>query len=401
MIELCQHQQREPFVDLGVTPLADQFPDTSNRDQSIYPLSASVCPGCWLVSLDQIVPDDVLFGADYGFFSGTSPALVEHFCAYAEWVRRTVPEYLGAVVEIGCNDGTLLTHFSDSLAIGIDPAGPPTKYAREARGLRVHTAPFTESWAREVVPDLPPNRLIIANNVVAHVADLDDFLAGLAHLVGSQGVALLEFQYLPDLLAGCAFDMIYHEHRRFLSVSSLLPRLRAHGLVVADLWSVPTQGGSVRLLVRPGRSLSTTQDPLHRTLSREAWVRELSPYASFQGRVDHTCRQLRDLIGEFLRDGLRVVLYGAPAKATTLLHYAGLGVDQLSYAVDLTPSKIGKYMPGTGIPIVSPEQESEMPPADVYVLGVSNYVSSVLRRERDFLDRGGRFIVPLPKPVII
>jgi SAM-dependent methyltransferase len=384
------------FLDLGETPLADAFAATPDAPQPCYPLRLRVDPSTWMVELEDQVPDEALFGADYGFFSGSSPALVHYFADYARWCRQRFPEQVArGVVEIACNDGTLLAHFADGTHLGIDPAGPPTVEAR-SKGLNVHTAPFTA----ELAAKLEPGGLVIANNVTAHVPDLDDFLAGIAHLVADGGVAVLEFQYFPDLLLGNGFDLVYHEHRRFLSLSSLVPAVERHGLAVRDVARTPTQGGSIRVTVgKPGEAATNARVSM--MLDDEAWIRDLAPYQAFQGQVDAVRRNLWDLIIEERRTGRKVALYGAPAKATTLLNYCGLRDDVIDYSVDLTPSKVGRYVPGTGIPIIHPADESAWRKADTYILAIGNYLGSVLRREREFLESGGRFILPLPKPVVI
>jgi SAM-dependent methyltransferase len=396
----CTHDNRRLILNLGETPLADAFPAQPTDEQPCYPLRLTVCERCYVVELTHQVADDVLFGTDYGFFSGTSPALVRHFDEYARWARSTF-HFPAAVIEIACNDGTLLRHFDDghTLVIGVDPAGPATELARE-RGLNVVTALFTRDYATELVPGLPSNRLIIANNVIAHVPDLDDFVAGLSLLVGDDGAGVLEFQYLPDLLVGTQFDLVYHEHRRFLSLSALLPVLNHHGLDVVHARSVDTQGGSVRIVVRRSRSQVPTLPTLWHL---EEWVRRLDAYTSLQGRVTYLRGQLLQLLQRQHDEDRRLALYGAPAKATTLLHYLGVTHNEFDYAVDLTPTKIGRYVPGTDVPIISPEQEHALgnDRADTYLLAVANYASSVLRRERDFVDGGGRFIVTTPRPVVL
>jgi hypothetical protein len=396
----CTHSDRRLFLDLGSSPLADSFPDAPNALASKFPLRLTVCPSCWLVELDTKVADERLFGADYAFFSGSSPALVRYFEDYARWVHTTFPDYLDAVVEIACNDGELLQHFRDTEAVGIDPAGPPTEAAR-AGGLEVYTEPFTAARARSLSRHLPSNRVVIANNVAAHVPNLDDFFEGLALVVGDHGVGIVEFQYLPELLLGNDFPLVYHEHRRFLSITSVMPVLLDNGLTVVDYLRTPTQGGSLRLVLKSSASATQTSR-LAPLWAEEAWIRDLATYESLQGRVDEISRQLARLLDEEHEQGRTVALYGAPAKATTLLATLPREtLELIKYAVDLTPEKIGRYVPGTGIPIRHEREAEENEPVDTYLLAVGNYVSRVVRTKTDFLARGGRLIVPLPKPVIL
>lgn len=385
-------------LDLPSTPLADQFLTTAfNPDVPVYPLGLNHCSTCTMVENVTFVDDEILFGNDYAFFSGSSPALINHFGLYADWIKETFPDQLRhGIIEIASNDGTLLNHFKDVPHIGVDPALPPAQVALQ-NGLNVTTDKFTMKLA----VNLPTNQVVVANNVVAHVANLTDFLAGVSYVVGETGRAIFEFQYLPDLLLGNQFDLIYHEHRRFLSLTALHHALRSHGLSIIDATLVPTQGGSVRVVLAPTYMKIKRSQRASALIAGEYALYETSTFVNFASRVAQITARLQLMIEELAVDGYDIALYGAPAKATTLIHAAGIA-ELLHYAVDLTPYKIGKYMPGTDIPVVSPDDEvHRADKADVYLLGVPNYLGSVIRRERAFLVRGGKFLVPLPKPVII
>jgi hypothetical protein len=392
----CGHEGRY-VLDLPATPLADSFTDTPNAPAPRYPLGLKYCENCTMVENTTFVDDDVLFGQDYAFFSGGSPALVNYFGIYADWIKQNFPDQIKhGVVEIASNDGTLLEHFRDGPHLGIDPAGPPSHFA-ESIGLTVLNEPFTQRLAIA----LPQNQLVIANNVIAHVTNLDDFLAGVAWLVGDTGRAVFEFQYLPDLLLGNQFDLVYHEHRRFLALTSLHSSVKSHGLAIVDAMLTPTQGGSIRVVLAP------TYMKLKRTVRANALTAgefslwDLATFTDFAARVASISVRLHLMVEELVTDGYDVALYGAPAKATTLLYQTDLA-RHLNYAVDLTPYKLGKYMPGTDIPVIGPVDEQQRDDkADAYVLAIPNYLGSVIRRERSFLVRGGKFVVPLPKPVII
>lgn len=395
-MQSCGHEGRY-VLDLVSTPLADSFNDTPNAAVPHYPLGLKYCGQCTMVENVTFVDDDVLFGKDYAFFSGGSPALVKYFGIYADWIKQNFPDQIKhGVVEIASNDGTLLEHFRDGPHLGIDPAGPPSNFA-ESIGLTVLNEPFTQRLAIT----LPTNQLVIANNVIAHVNNLTDFLAGVAHLVGDSGRAVLEFQYLPDLLLGNQFDLIYHEHRRFLSLSALHNSLKSHGLSVVDAMLTPTQGGSIRVVLAPSYMKLQRTVRLNTLLAGEFPLWDLATFTDFAARVASISVRLHLLVEELVTDGYDVALYGAPAKATTLLHQTNLE-RYINYAVDLTPYKLGKYMPGTDIPVIGPVDEQQRDDkADAYVLAIPNYLGSVIRRERSFLVRGGKFVVPLPKPVII
>jgi novobiocin biosynthesis protein NovU/D-mycarose 3-C-methyltransferase len=238
--------------------------------------------------------------------------------------------------------------------------------------------------------------LIIANHVAAHVPDLDDFFGGIAHLLAASGSAVIESQYVGDLLVGNQFDHVYHEHRYFYSMTSLGNVAMRHGLYLQNVELTEPQGGSVQITLgkREWHSIAVVD-----LFKREAeWLQDLNTYAGFQGRVDHIRDKLVDLVDHERRAGRRVAGYGASAKSTTLLNYCELSRNKIEYVEDTTPHKIGYLTPGTHIPVVSPGDQSQ---PDTYLLLVWNYASAILRREADFMAKGGRFIVPIPTPVLL
>jgi hypothetical protein len=396
----CGETALEPALDLKTTALADIYANSAEEaiSQPRWPLLMTVCHKCWMAQLDDTVPDEELFGAKYGFFSGSSPALVEHFRLYADWaVRMFGPAARRGVVEIACNDGTLLAHFQGAglPVLGFDPAAGPVA-AAWARGLPVEKMPFGRKAAEQV--DMR-NVLVIANNVLAHVADPHDFLDGVRLLVGRSGAAVFEFQYLADLLAGNQFDLVYHQHRSYLSLTSAQNLLCQHGLAVTDVLRIPTQGGSLRIVVRPAPT-SDVSPELVALFRAEAWLRRPEAYRGLQGRFQYVRDAVTSMVRREVSEGRRLAGYAATAKSTTLLTFCGLGRAHLDYVVDTTPAKIGKFTPGTGIEIISPK-EADRRPVGGYLLLAGNYLPAVLRRERDFLAGGGRLIVPLPTPITL
>ena len=391
----CGSPDLNLFLDLGATPLADAFPASPDEHEDRYPLQVAVCSSCWLVQLMEIVPDEVLFGDDYGFFSGASPSSVAYFSSYADdLLARFGEQARRLTVEIACNDGEMLQHFKAAgcRVLGLDPARPAARYAQQHRGLNVWDEPFDRKLVAEILDDYGPAGLVIANNVAAHVADLSQFFGGIADLLAGDGVAVVEVQNVADLLLGNQFDHVYHEHRYFFSLASLATTAGRHGLVVDRVWRTQAQGGSLRVVLRRGAPRG----------ERVAWwLRDPATYESMQGRVGHLIDRLNDLFMAEDQAGRVMAGYGASAKSTTLLHLLDASPDMLPYVVDTTPAKIGRVTPGTHIPIISPEQEAERGRAGTYLLLVRNYLPGVLRREREFIDGGGRFIVPIPVPVIL
>ncbi|MCC6311359.1 MAG: class I SAM-dependent methyltransferase [Trueperaceae bacterium] len=370
-----------PFLDLGTTPLADRFPASPDEHETKYPLGLIVCRSCWLVQNSYVVPGELLYSEDYGFYTGASPSLIAYYDEYARWaIKQFSPR---SVVEIASNDGTLLWHFKDAgcAVVGVEPAVT----VAESSGLPVIIEPF----GREIAATIGKADLVVANNVVAHVSDLDDFVGGIADLLSDDGHAVIECQYLPDLLLGNQFDHVYHEHRSFFSVTTLASTFKRHGLRLNAWMHTPAQGGSIRCVFSKGGERAKRPD--------ERWLSSPTAYTGFQGRIDHLRSALVSLMRE-RRDEGPIGGYGATAKSTTLLNYCGIDSNLLDYVVDLTPGKQGRYTPGTHIPIVSPENE---PGASTYLLLAWNYLSGILQRERPFTEAGGRFILPLPQPILL
>lgn len=391
----CGADELEVFLDLGKTPLADRFPTRGDEVEATYPLKVAVCRACQLVQQLCVVPDDQLFGDDYGFYTGASPSAVQYFHQYADRaVREFGLDSSKLVVEIACNDGTLLERLEAGGArgVGVEPANGPAAAAR-ARGLHVVGLPFSDSVAAGMVDDYGLADLVVANNVAAHVKDPHDFFAGVDRVLAPDGAAIVEVQHLEALLAGTMWDHVYHEHRFFYSLRTLAALAAPHGLKVADVRETPAQGGSIRVV------LTRTALGLQRGLA-EPVSNESTTYAGFQARVNHAAMRLFDLVAAEVAWDNVVAGLGATAKSTTLLNYAGLTNEHIDYVVDLTPGKIGRYTPGTKIPIVEPGAPGRRHPDTKLVLAW-NFLGGIVRREAEFLERGGRFIVPIPYPAVI
>lgn len=398
----CGFDALQQILDLGASPLANDFPETPHDAETpTYPLGLVRCPRCTLVQSTAVVPDELVWRQDYAFYTGSSAELRTYFANYAEWLRDyfgPLPHGNPLIVEVGCNDGTLLQHLRGWVrgAIGVDPAKGPTEQARAA-GMQVITDVFGESVAEHIRSVHGPAGLIVANNVAAHVADLHDFFRGAVRLLHPEGALVLEVQYLPDLIIGNGFDLVYHEHRYFFSAHALANVAGQYGLQVVHTRPAPTQGGSIRLVMVKGQSFHyPIQSPFREQLG-EGWLSE-SAGTQLQGRADRIRAKLRREIDHLRELGLTIAGYGAPAKATTLAAWCGLTVEDVAWIEDTTPAKIGRYLPGTAIPIRSAEWGAE---PDVYLLTIHNYARGIIRHELPFLQRGGQFLLPLPAPLVI
>jgi ubiquinone/menaquinone biosynthesis C-methylase UbiE len=384
-------------LNLGASPLADDFPTEPNSRLRFYPLELLRCGTCNLVQLSEIVPDNELWGGDYGFYTGSSWVAAQQQKAYAEELLRTYRHRAQMfTVEIACNDGTMLKNFAEAgcATLGVDPAEGPVRKAREA-GLDVWQEEFCLATAQQIVSEHGYAGLVVANNVVAHVSELSDFLAGVAHLIGPSGIAVFEFQYLADLVTGNMIDHIYHEHRFFFSLDAFRRAIEPWGMQLVRVEQTSPQGGSLRVHVCAGEFV-LTQDNVYALLAREAWLQHSSALAGMQGRAYRIRDRLLEILHKAKRDGKLVAGYGASAKSTTLLNFCDLDTELVQYFVDATPMKWGRYTPGTSIPIVDPTADSRRP--DIYLLTIWNYASQIIRRETSF---EGQWLVPIPVPVLL
>ena len=395
----CGHDDLPVILDLGLSPIADAYtPD--DRAVAHYPLQLCVCSGCHLVQLTEVVSQEILFGTGYSFYSSASAPLSWYHGLYAD---RVIKNHYAAdvptnsfVVEVGCNDGDMLRHFMNAgfKTLGVDPAHGPVTVAR-GRGLDVVAAGLTREIAREIQAQHGPAGTVIANHVLAHVEDVSTVVGGIATLLARDGVAHVEVQYLPDLLLHNAFDLVYHEHRNFFTLTSLVKAVEPHGLHVADVEFTDRQGGSLRVELRHARGTSSI---VERTLAAEAWLTHPQAFAGLQGRVERVRDRLRALVAD--RAGDYLVGYGAPAKATTLLNFCGVDAGQMKIVTDTTTAKQGRYIPGTGIKIVAPEEAADRR-IDTYLLLAWNYLTAITRNEVEFTRNGGRWIVPIPVPTLL
>lgn len=386
----CGCTELDTFLNLGTSPIADAYTATAGEQPDRHPLEVAVCAKCRLVQLLEVVDHETLFGTGYSFYSSASAPLSAYHAAYARDVRARHPQLIRrGVVEVGCNDGDLLRHFADVEHRGVDPAVGPTDAAR-ARGLDVLTKPFGLAVAHELRERRGRQGVVFANHVLAHVADVADVLGGIAALLAPDGVGMVEVQYLPDLLVNNAFDLVYHEHRNFFSLSSLEQAAMRHGLHVADAELTDRQGGSLRVtLARTARGSSRVD----KIRSSEAWLHAWSAYEGMQGRVERVRDRLWNLIGAELSAGRTLAGYGAPAKATTLLNFCGITADVLPHVVDTTEAKQGRHIPGTGIPILAPD---DAPLVETYLSLAWNYQRQIMRN-----NPGHRWIMPIPAPVLL
>jgi SAM-dependent methyltransferase len=394
----CQSTDLIEVLDLGTSPLANELPTSTAAalSQTRYSLGLVTCADCSLLQLSEIVLDEDLWSREYTFYTSASWPAVLAQQEYADdllWRYRDLTK--GLVLEVGCNDGSMLSRFAEAgcRTLCVDPAVGPTSKARQA-GLDVIVKGFGQTVADQVLCEYGYADLVVANNVIAHVADLDDFIAGLAAVMSPSGRLVVEFQYAADLITGNMIDHVYHEHRSFFSLSSLNQALARHDLKALDVQQTTPQGGSLRVHI--GRmDDEAANENVALLLLEEQWMLDPGSLAGMQGRANRIRHRLRDILWEQSRAGRRVAGFAASAKSTTLLNFCEIGPELVQYFVDSTPMKHGRFTPGTGIPIIDPRADSRAP--DVYLLGAHNYLGPVMRREQF----AGQWLVPIPIPVLL
>ncbi len=402
----CGTPLQHTFVDLGMSPLCQSHvePDALNAMERLYPLHVWLCHECFLVQLEAYVAPDDIFG-DYAYFSSYSRSWVEHARQYTQRMcQRFGLNDNDFVVELASNDGYLLQHFvaAGIPAHGIEPAGNVAQVAR-AHGIDTTVEFFGEAMARRFAAQHGRPDLLIGNNVLAHVPNLNDFVAGMRSLLAPGGVVTLEFPHLLQLIAHNQFDTIYHEHFSYLSLTTVERVFAAQGLIVFDVDELDTHGGSLRIYARHVEDERVSVQPdvaALRERERHVGLRELSTYRGFDARVKKIKRDLLSFLIEARRAGKTVVGYGAPGKGNTLLNYCGIRTDFLDFTVDRSPHKQGRYTPGTRIPILAPEAIDAARPDYVLILPW-NLRTEIQEQLQPIRQWGGQCVVPIPEVQVL
>ena len=402
----CGEVLTHSFADLGMSPLANSYLTTEQLRgmEPYYPLQALVCGSCLLVQLEAYGSPEQIF-SDYAYFSSYSDTWLEHMRRYAfDAAQRFSLGRTSQVIEIASNDGYLLRYFREQNipVLGVEPAHNVARVAEE-HGVPTRVEFFGTALALRMVSEGASADLLIANNVLAHVPALNDFVAGLKIVLKPRGVITIEHPHLLRLIEGNQFDTIYHEHFSYFSLGTVEKVLARHGLRVFDVEELTTHGGSLRLYV--AHAQDPTRQPSDRVQAvrvceREAGLDLLSTYSDFAGRVAATKQSLLSLMIGLKQDGRTIVAYGAPAKGNTLLNYCGIGRDFLEYTVDRNPYKQGRFLPGTHIEIHPPERVAETRP-DFLMILPWNLAGEIMDQMAFIREWDGRFIVPIPSPEVV
>jgi SAM-dependent methyltransferase len=395
------------FVDFGSAPPSNAYltPKTINEPEKWFPLRIKICTSCWLVQTEDYSEANELFTPDYAYFSSFSSMLLTHTKKYVnDIVKRFGLNLNSYVVEVAANDGYLLQYVKEKgiPCLGIEPTNSTATVARE-KGIDIIEQFFGADLAKRLVSEKKQADVMIANNVLAHVPDINDFVEGFAILLKPDGIATFEFAYLLNLITQAQFDTMYHEHYSYLSLTSVKNIFEKHGLIIFDVEKLPTQGGSLRVYVcKKGTKLHPVSPSVMELLSIEekAGMKTVEYYAGFQERVDKIKNDFIVYLIKERNKGKKIIGYGAAAKGNTLLNYAGIRKDLISFVVDKNPDKQGKYLPGSRIPIVDESHIKSFKP-DYIIIFPWNIKEEIMAQLPHIKKDGGKFLIAVPELKIL
>lgn len=402
---LCGSESLTGFLDLGFTPLADDFlrPERLQEPEIYYPLRVVRCDRCMFVQLDHVVEAKVLYGNDYPYMSSTTAAGRAHFHAFAAGVAEDFAFPAGSLaVDIGSNVGVLLDGFRrcGMRIVGIEPAGNIAAIARD-NGIPTVSEFFSPAVAGKVAAEHGKAKVITGSNVFAHVDDLNTFLKAVDELLDEDGVFIVEAPYLAHLIDKLEYDTIYHEHLSYLSLTPMVPFLRRCGMEAFDVTQTDIHGGSIRIFIsRPGQRKVTATVGALLDMEKKRDIHALAGLTAFAAKVRAHRAKLNWLLLSLKREGKRIAGVSAPAKGMTLLNYGRIDGGTLEFLTEKCPLKIGRFAPGSHLPVL-PDSALMTENIDYALILAWNFKDEIMANLSAFKNKGGRFIIPIPEPVII
>lgn len=401
---ICGNKNLLTFLQLGPMPIPNGFLEDwqLNSPEKSYPLDISFCDQCGITQLAHVISPEIMF-QNYVYVPSTSTTMVTHFSSLAkDIVKKADLKPHDLVIDIGSNDGTLLKSFKSSgmKVLGIDPAKNLAQKASQD-GIKTLNKLFTKKIAQNIKSNFGPAKVITATNVVAHVNDLHDFFEGIKLLLAKDGLFLAEFPYFIDLMEKVEFDTFYHEHLSYLSITPLVHLAKLHGISLLDIRRIPIHGGSIRMIAST-KSSNNNNNNVQNLLKYEQKKGILNPqtYLRFRKKVDTIRHNLVHLLWKLKLKDKRLAGYGASAKGNVLLNYCRIGPETLDYIVDSIPYKQGKFTPGMHIPIYPESKLSQDMPHYALILAW-NFADEIIKKQNNYLKRGGKFIVTIPSLKII
>lgn len=400
---ICGHSELHSILDFGDMPLTGRFVKQSqlNEAEPLFPLEACFCKQCSLLQITETVPPSILFCEDYPYYSSFSDHLLTHSKENVQGILSEKPlDQHSLVIELASNDGYLLKNYVERgvPVLGIDPAEGP---AREAEKVGVSTLIdfFSRALSTRLAAEGKQADVIHANNVLAHVADLNDFVVGIKTLLKEDGVAVIEVPYVLDLVDHCEFDTMYHEHLCYFSVTALNHLFKQHHLSLNRVVRLSIHGGSLRLFVGKTQQVESSVTDLldhEQTLG----VDDIKFYQDFSDKVNHVVKAFKHLLTDLKSKGHSIAAYGAAAKGSTLINTAKVGIELIDFVVDKNTHKQGMYMPGQHIPVLAPDMLLEKMPEYTVILPW-NFTDEIISQQQEYIERGGRFIVPIPEARVL
>ncbi len=401
---LCNSDNLISVLKLESTPPANAFvtEEEKKKNQICFPLELFFCKNCYHIQLLDIISPKLLF-ENYVYVSGTSKVFVHHFEEYAKEILKNYPlSKNSTVLDIGSNDGTLLQFFKDQkyLVLGIDPAKKISE-STSKKGIETLTDFFDFELATKIQKKYGPISLITANNVFAHVDDLEGFVKGIHHLLSKDGIFVFEVSYLADVIKNTLFDMTYHEHLSYHSIIPLISFFQKNNLELIDVVKTDVHGGSIRCVVQLQGGIHTVKDSVNKIVKEELKIRldHEETYKEFGMKINEQKVKLQNLLKKIKDENKTIAGFGAPAKSTTLLYHFNIDPDMIEYIVDDNKLKQNLFSPGKHIPIVPSETIYEKRPDYILILAW-NFAESIMKNHEEYKRRGGKFIIPLPRLIV-